>query len=211
MNTTVPHVQQILDDLQFNSQSRATSRSRSTRYSSIIVETDTLCFLLKAQGNLTGEEKDTYCHALLKKVKGREKRELERLYLLYSVLKYSSQYSSCFSVTDATTMTTKDLLQRYFDDTLTDKLLQSLKIERLGPSPPTEGQLIRVRQDIRSLVSTHGDQPWTGRAVARVLQGIPSPCYPAEVWGRLRQFWRRHLDIDFDQLCTLATHEIIAN
>ena len=43
----------------------------------------------------------------------------------------------------------------------------------------------QVRSDIRNFVYQHSDQPWTGRAVARVFHGIASPNFPAKVWGRV--------------------------
>ena len=63
--------------------------------------------------------------------------------------------------------------------------------------------------DVRQFVGLHDERSWTGRAVARIFHGIASPCFPAEVWGRDRRFWRRHLDFDFNKIVKIATKEIL--
>lgn len=36
-----------------------------------------------------------------------------------------------------------------------------------------------------------------------------SPCYPAQVYGRDRRFWRKYLHLSFDTLMRLATEEVL--
>ncbi|XP_064364024.1 ATP-dependent DNA helicase Q4 isoform X3 [Dromaius novaehollandiae] len=38
-----------------------------------------------------------------------------------------------------------------------------------------------------------------------------SPCYPAQVYGRDRRFWRKYLHFDFNKLARLATEEILGS
>jgi ATP-dependent DNA helicase Q4 len=45
--------------------------------------------------------------------------------------------------------------------------------------------------------------------VARIFHGIPSPNFPAQVWGRVRRFWRVHLEVDFNVLVRLASEEVL--
>lgn len=66
-----------------------------------------------------------------------------------------------------------------------------------------------IRGDIRSLVHSQPDQTFTGRAIARIMHGIASPNYPAQVWGRLRRVWRSHLEVDFPTLVRIANNEIV--
>ena len=67
-----------------------------------------------------------------------------------------------------------------------------------------------LRADIRSFIQHYGDEhKLTGRAIARVFQGIDSPRYPATVWGRVRKFWRSYMDIDFHWLRKIATREVL--
>ena len=105
----------------------------------------------------------------------------------------------------------QSLIKMYFMDELSPQKLVEHDIVVPDPKQQqlSERQALRVRQDIRALISTHSDQQFTGRALARILHGIPSPCYPAEVWGKLYMFWRRHLDVEFNLLSQMATQEIL--
>ncbi|KAG7273570.1 hypothetical protein CRUP_019816, partial [Coryphaenoides rupestris] len=67
----------------------------------------------------------------------------------------------------------------------------------------------QIRADIRSFLSNRSDEKFSGRAVARILHGIGSPCYPAQTYGRDRRYWRKYIKFDFNQLIRLATQEII--
>nr|XP_025044463.1 ATP-dependent DNA helicase Q4 [Pelodiscus sinensis] len=69
-----------------------------------------------------------------------------------------------------------------------------------------EGQ---IRSDIRNFLSLRQEEKFSGRAVARVFHGIGSPCYPAQVYGRDRRFWRKYIHFDFNKIMRLATEEII--
>lgn len=46
-----------------------------------------------------------------------------------------------------------------------------------------------------------------------LLRPLPagSPCFPAQVYGRDRRFWRKYLHFDFHRLARLATEEILAS
>lgn len=64
------------------------------------------------------------------------------------------------------------------------------------------------RSQIRDIIFTNNDQNFTGRAIARIFHGIGSPCYPSEVWGKVRKFWRCLLHVDFNLLVKLANEEL---
>ena len=198
-------IHQVLQDLQYNDYN--TSQLTVTS-SNIMVEFSNPSFHLRSR-DISNEEKDLICQQLLDKVKRRENREVERLYQLYSILKCTSMSNHlCNSITNPSL---KDLLQLYFNDKLTEETFHTLHIdpyEHLN-QPLTERRAILVRNDIRSLLSIHEDQQFTGRSVARILQGISSPCFPAEVWGRMYMYWRKHLNVEFNILCKMATQELI--
>ena len=67
----------------------------------------------------------------------------------------------------------------------------------------------QLRAEVRQFVVTHSDHTWSGRAVARIFHGIQSPNFPAKQWGRVRRYWRAHLDVDFNAICKLATQEVV--
>lgn len=66
-----------------------------------------------------------------------------------------------------------------------------------------------IRRHIGDLLASVKDAQFTGRSVARIFQGIPSPCFPSEDWARNRSFWRKHIDLDFHYLCKIASQEIL--
>lgn len=189
------------------------SKAKST----VLVEFGTLSFRLRSLGDLTSEERDYVCDFLHSKVKGQEERDIEKLHVLHAVLKSvaSNGHQDCFSNERDTAEKLHNLnnmIQRYFSK----EGLNSSHLEKLGvPVLNTQTELPpqvekRVCDDIHSLVSIHGDQAFTGQAVARIFHGISSPLYEAVVWGGQKRFWRRHLDIDFNVLCQLAKTKLLA-
>ena len=48
----------------------------------------------------------------------------------------------------------------------------------------------------------------TGRAIARIMQGISSPAYPAYNWAR-NTMWARYMDTDFEVLLKAANREMV--
>lgn len=67
----------------------------------------------------------------------------------------------------------------------------------------------QVRCDIRQFLSLRPKEKFSGRAVARIFHGIGSPCYPAQVYGQDRRFWRKYLNLSFHALMRLATEELL--
>jgi len=96
----------------------------------------------------------------------------------------------------------KEFIAEYFGE-------HERTMAEMGPAVETCQDESQVRADIRNFVYQHSDQPWTGRAVARVFHGIASPNFPAKVWGRVFRFWRSHLDVDFNFLVKIATQEVL--
>lgn len=78
-----------------------------------------------------------------------------------------------------------------------------------GQCPP-ENQEQSIRSDIRSLILNYRDQTFTARSIARILHGISSPCFPAEIWGKARKHWRAQLHQDFNILVRMAAQELLA-
>ena len=38
---------------------------------------------------------------------------------------------------------------------------------------------------------------------------IKTTLFSVQTWGRVRRFWRAHLDVDFNALCKLANREVV--
>lgn len=189
-------VHQVLVDLQ-------SSVHYNTNATSIIIETSGLSYHLLLKRHVNNEEKDTICEELLLKVKDREQNTITSLHHLYLILKYISKEVS------SSQLTIRDVLSVYFKTGLTSDYLQTLGI---SISPATFSLNERDRtllcHDIQSFLSINDDTQFTGRAIARIFQGIGSPKYPSQVWGQCPS-WRKHLNIDFNTLCDIAKRQIL--
>ena len=227
-------VRSELSGLQYNDRGTSASSSLNGARSTVLVEFSDLAFHIRAPGDFTPEEHDHVCDFLTKKVKGQEEREVEKLHLLHAVLQSISQNShfNCErndDIESETRMeeeersipaagatqpqsTLHDMIHRYFSS---EGLNRTFLTSNLGiPVLPilreiTPEQEQVVRSDVHSLVVTHGDLQFTGRTVARIFHGIASPLFPAEVWGRQHRFWRKHLSVDFNTLCQIATVKLL--
>jgi len=205
-------VRSELRDLQYND--RQTS-SKPGVNSTVLVEFSNLAFHLRSPGDLTTEERDLVCDFLCKKVKKQEECEIRKLHLLHAVLQSVScnNFYECFCKgdTNQNQVRLKALIHQYFKEELE---CEHTSLQLQVPVVKTEADLSldlinRICQDIYALVTIHTDQKFTGRAIARIFHGIASPCFPAEVWGRQPRFWRKHLDVDFNLLCQIATKKLV--
>lgn len=189
----------------------------------VLVEMEALAFRLSSPGDLTPDEREGLIQSLSAKVTEQEKREVEKLLLLHSVLRSVAMETRSARVTKvvaeetlgeggvATKISLKDVIKQYFSC----QGLKTADLAKLGISvtmPSSELSCEEedlIGRDIASLVTQHSDHHFTGRAIARILHGIPSPLFPALVWGGQRGFWRKHLRVDFNTLCQLATKTLL--
>lgn len=70
-----------------------------------------------------------------------------------------------------------------------------------------------VKSDIRVFVNRFSTmlapgQKFTGKSIAKVFHGLPSPKFSALEWSR-NTFWGRYKDVDFLELSKIATEELI--
>lgn len=72
-------------------------------------------------------------------------------------------------------------------------------------APLTPSQRAAVEADVRSLVcqSAGMTPPSSARQAARLLHGIHSPAFPAQVWYSHRA-WRRHVRLPFEAVREVA-------
>ena len=92
----------------------------------------------------------------------------------------------------------RERLRKYFED----------ETDTTAPPNLTDTSMIpRLRQEVSSFISTHFDSKLTGRAVARIFQGISSPNYPAHMWGST-QYWRSYMNADFHLIRKMAEKEL---
>ena len=146
-------------------------------------------------------------------VQEQEKTRLLQLDALYNILSKNlhSTYHDIVSNTDPSAdKHLRESIQEYFECRPSE--MRAL-LERLSPEkieiPVPECKWNAISRDTRTMLGLHHDVMFSGRALARIFHGIDSPCYPAVVWGRDRRFWRRYLDVDFNDLRIFITEEII--
>ncbi|KAF2368307.1 DNA helicase ATP-dependent RecQ type [Trinorchestia longiramus] len=180
----------------------------SVRPSGVKVEFSDLSFHLMVRGNLTDDERDMILDELHSRAIKQETDQLKQLQYTHQTLRAASHASillCCDQVDENRCANLRAAIARYFEPNSTE--LEKVVLEK---DPELSSALeTNVRQDVRSLLSTHTDQTWTARAVARVFHGIQSPNFPANVWGRVRRIWRAQINVPFKQVLTIAQQEII--
>uniref|UniRef100_A0A8C4YMJ3 DNA 3'-5' helicase n=1 Tax=Gopherus evgoodei TaxID=1825980 RepID=A0A8C4YMJ3_9SAUR len=179
-----------------------------TGNSGILVEFSDLSFHLRSYGDLTDQEMDSVCNFLHHRVTSRETATLCQLQACFRAFQsVACQASALYSerVDKERSSRLKALLMDYFEKkpALDETELMCREDEELRE---WEGQ---IRSDIRNFLSIRQDEKFSGRAIARIFHGIGSPCYPAQVYGRDRRFWRKYIHFDFNRIMRLATEEII--
>ncbi|GFS79160.1 ATP-dependent DNA helicase Q4 [Nephila pilipes] len=181
------------------------------RKTGVMVEFSDLAFCVSAPGNLSEEENDAVLDFLYKKVMTTEETELKNLKLLFSVFqKYSSSHywECCDEVNIEYSDGIKASINKYFarSDLLSDELNNIA--DKTSDETSSEVDESYVKSLIKELINIHHDQNFTGRAIARIFHGIASPCFPSEVWGKVRKFWRCLLHVNFNTVMKLANEEL---
>ncbi|XP_041457566.1 ATP-dependent DNA helicase Q4-like [Lytechinus variegatus] len=175
----------------------------------VMVEFSNLAFSFRCRGNLSDAELDGVVDFLYGRVMHLEKRELGQLDTIYSTLESISKksYMDCCDEVDIERSDhLRQELIKYFTEELDLTKIQRSQKDTSKMEGSEEG---RIRLTIRQFISVNHDRTFTGRAIARILQGIASPCYPAQVWGRDRRFWRNHVEADFRAVIRIANEEVM--
>uniref|UniRef100_A0A8D3E564 DNA 3'-5' helicase n=1 Tax=Scophthalmus maximus TaxID=52904 RepID=A0A8D3E564_SCOMX len=187
------------------------STDRAGGRSGIHVEFSSPSFYFRSYGDLSHEEMDRVCQFLHNRVQDQEGTQLYQLTACFKAFKRYTSVLSCVDDLDVSrSLQLKHLLSEYFDKRR-DRAhtLKPMDIEELDKYKVKHTHRMVIRSDIRSFLSNRSDEKFSGRAVARILHGIGSPCYPAVTYGKDRRYWRKYIQFDFNQLIRLATQEII--
>ncbi|XP_062266608.1 ATP-dependent DNA helicase Q4 [Platichthys flesus] len=205
MGWQLPVVKRGLRQLQW-------STSKAGGRSGIHVEFSSPSFYFRSFGDLSDEEMDRVCQFLYNRVQDQETTQLYQLTACFKAFKSVAFKSvmSCVDDLDAErSLKLKSLLSEYFEKRRDrEHTLKTLAIEELDKYKLLDWEN-QIRADIRSFLNNRSDEKFSGRAVARILHGIGSPCYPALTYGRDRRYWRKYIQFDFNQLIRLAIQEII--
>ncbi|KAJ9598899.1 hypothetical protein L9F63_026565 [Diploptera punctata] len=168
----------------------------------LTVELFELGFRVLAPGNLNPSELDEALDTLYDHVEMQEKTSLQQLKTVFNALTSVSysDHTDCLEDADMErSEKLKGMIRKYFEE---DQLNKDLETEEVLENEE------QIAADVRSLVCMYRDTNFSARAVARIFHGIPSPCYPAQIWGRCR-FWRAHLGSNFKLLSKVAAREIL--
>ncbi|XP_054023504.1 ATP-dependent DNA helicase Q4 [Dryobates pubescens] len=177
--------------------------------SGVLVEFDDLSFHFRAYGDLSTDELDSVCEFLHQRVVAREKTALGQLRACFRAFRsvaFQTWGPHTEEEEEERSSRLKALLSNYFE-----KEPDGCEEEEEEEVKDLEGQEAQVRADIRHFLAIRPEEKFSGRAIARIFHGIGSPCFPAQVFGRDRRFWRKHLTFDFHRLARLATEEILAS
>ncbi|XP_024130720.1 ATP-dependent DNA helicase Q4 isoform X4 [Oryzias melastigma] len=206
MGWQLPLVKRGLRQLQW-------STDRAGGRSGVLVEFSAISFYFRSYGDLSPEEMDVLCHFLHGRVQEQERTRLQQLTACFKAFRSVAFQSvlSCVQHLDRSrSQQLKALLSEYFDRKKERGGAVQLEEE---PEDLDTNELLdweeQVRTDIRRFLALRSDEKFSGRAVARILHGIGSPRYPAQIYGRDRRFWRKYLHLDFNRLIQMATQEII--
>lgn len=198
-------VKRELKQLEWNTQDLQSGGK--VQRSGVMVEMTDLSFHLEARGDLSDDERDHVLDAVYRRTQVQEQDQLRQLHYTYQLLRSVSHNTilfCCDSIDEERCTRLRTELREYFR---CSEALSEVHIEDKGSVKPEVE--CSIRSSVRSFLSTYEDQQWTGRAVARVFHGIGSPNYPTETWGRVRRYWRQHLNADFNALVSIATQEIL--
>uniref|UniRef100_A0A8D0HR98 DNA 3'-5' helicase n=1 Tax=Sphenodon punctatus TaxID=8508 RepID=A0A8D0HR98_SPHPU len=185
--------------------------------SGVLVEFSELSFHLRSYGDLADQELDSACEFLHRRVTGREKAALRQLHACFQAFQ-SVAFQTCSpcagQADEERSSRLKALLMSYFEKEPTPDEAEPGCLDEVQEAGDLQDLKLRewegqIRADIRNFLSIRQDEKFSSRAVARVFHGIGSPCYPAQVYGRDRRFWRKYIQFDFNKLMRLATEEII--
>ena len=186
------------------------------RRSGLMVEFSDLAFHLRVRGDLSEEERDAALEYIHQRCVQREANELQQLQRVHQALLSVSSAQTTSGCDPALAEGRSEKLRRFIHDYFEESAQAESMVDPGGSSSSEspcvlpEGVESHIRSDIRSLIAAYRDQPFTARSIARILHGIASPCYPAEIWGKARRHWRAHLHHDFNTIVRLATQELLA-
>jgi len=196
--------------LQWNMAFALDARLNTTGNSGIIVECENLSFHVVTAEGIDEDEKDEICDFLHESVLKQEELRLLQLDALYQILRQlSCEYYWQVRPGVRVDANVRKCIVNYFmsDEDGQRVILNEMCATKVKETMP-ERRWMAIANDIRSILTNHTDQAFTGRAIARIFHGIGSPSYPAIVYGRDRRFWRAYLDVDFNELRCFATKSI---
>ncbi|XP_072186702.1 ATP-dependent DNA helicase Q4 [Excalfactoria chinensis] len=184
---------------------------RGSHDGSIQVCFSSLSFHIRSYGDLRHLELDAACSFLRQRLEDQQRGALRQLNQCHRAF-HSVAFQGCDpqpteEEEEERSLRLKALLRDYFETETHGGGGEEEEDEDEGLS---DADAAHVRRSLRHFLSVHHGGRFTPRSLARIFHGIGSPCYPAEIYGRDRRFWRQLLHVGFNQLTKMAAQEIIA-
>lgn len=181
--------------------------------SGISIEFETKSFYVKRKCIVDESELDELIDHLWERVRAQMNFSHSNFKALYRIVSENA-FRSVHEYLHSDQMETKsnslkELFNRYFNNRLDlDEFTQNAKLDyETNQNPESEKHAVA---NIKKFIYTYEKETkLTGTVIARIFHGISTPKYPAEVWGRNRNFWRAHLDIEFERLTKLCTQQLL--
>ena len=197
--------------LQWNMAFALDAPLNSSGKSGIIVETDMLSFHFTTAPGIGDSDREEICEYICDTVANQEEIRLLQIDALFSVLKeLSCQQHWQIPFNRRIDHKAREQVSNFF---LCDETQQTGYLRSICSSDTRIDTLLwrwdNIACDIRTLLVSYPDEEFSARAIARILQGIESPRYAAITYGRDRRFWRKYLDVDFNELRRFAVREVI--
>ncbi|KAJ6642571.1 ATP-dependent DNA helicase Q4 [Pseudolycoriella hygida] len=183
-----------------------TTVNGTQRKSSISVQFNNLGFRIRSRGDLTNDELDSILNNLYSRVVLQEKSQLAQLKNVFdglsSVAYRTFNESQMDDDNHKSSNKLKLLIREYFQSTENTFSLQN--DELIDDGAPVD----QIIKDVQTMIALYPENNFTGRNIARIFHGVPSPVYPAQIWSRCK-FWRGHVTTDFNIIVKLANSTIV--
>lgn len=166
---------------------------------------------LKSVGTLSDADIEAITEHLVQLVNGHEALEVQSLRQVYSTFRAHALPTNADEASrKSNSDQMKQFLNDYFNARPTPKPME-LEMMNLPAQfiNNTGYDLGSITGDIFECIQAHYEEGLnTARKVARVLQGISSPKFPAIIWGMVRRHWRSYEKIDFQYLMELCQKQL---
>ncbi|XP_053953021.1 ATP-dependent DNA helicase Q4 [Anastrepha ludens] len=174
------------------------------RRSPINVNFHDIGFRLKAPGDFVPEEIDDALDTLYNRTVEQERTQLIQLQYVFQGLS-SVAYNTYVPCTNANyapdrSNQLKGIIRDYFQNDYPKELKLEADASNISDAD--------IEHDVLSLIGMYPDNNFCGRNVARIFHGIPSPNFPAVIWGRCK-YWRAHSNVEFNRILNVANALIV--
>jgi len=188
---------------------RGVDRNDATK-TGISVDYDTLALWFRAKRTT---DLDAAVDHLISRVNAQVARELKQLYLFFhaaekfgfeQISKRSAWITDNKRIAKASTAM-HQVIDQYFDE----EVLADGEQSQVLPQGVANGEAAGLA---RAILQQHGFEQGellNARAIANILYGNTTPCFPAVVWGRQSSYWRRGLHIPYPDILRSAQDEVV--